>query len=623
MVKTILLPPQQSESFSLHTARIRSSLILAISILLSFVLSSATVAAQAATQITAAYGQGTITTDVSPAITSSRTMQTPAQHAGASAGTITTSVSSVNAAAEILGTPVKHAGQGVITTSVGLTIPAAAQTLDSKAGALTPLAAAPSFTVSAACAADSVGVMTITNVGGDMPVPFTWRLNLNGTPIAQDTFQLNAGQTFNLSTSGLFGTLTLEVLDTSNTVVASGSTFCQSPPPPSFTVSAACAANAVGVMTITNVGGNMPVPFTWRLNLNGTPIAQNTFQLNAGQTFNLSTSGLFGTLTLEVLDTSNTVVASGSMFCQSPPPPSFTVSAACAANSSGIMTITNVGGDMPVPFTWRLSLNGTPIAQNTFQLNAGQTFNLSTSGLYGTLTLDVLDTSNTVVASGSMVCQSPSFTVSAACAANATGVMTITNVGGDMPVPFTWRLNLNGTPIAQNTFQLNAGQTFNLSTSGLFGTLTLEVLDTSNTVVASGSMFCPSSTVSVPNVVNLTQAAATTAITGAGLVVGTVTTASSSIVPSGSVISQTPAAGASVAAGSAVNLVVSSGALLGDVNGDGFVNCTDLAIIKASFGKRSGQSGFDGRADTNHDGVIDLRDLSFVSRLLPTGTRCP
>ena len=63
----------------------------------------------------------------------------------------------------------------------------------------------------------------------------------------------------------------------------------------------------------------------------------------------------------------------------------------------------------------------------------------------------------------------------------------------------------------------------------------------------------------VPNVVGLTQAAATTAITGAGLVLGTVTTASSSTVPSGSVVSESPVAGTSVNTGSAVNLVVSSG----------------------------------------------------------------
>ena len=65
--------------------------------------------------------------------------------------------------------------------------------------------------------------------------------------------------------------------------------------------------------------------------------------------------------------------------------------------------------------------------------------------------------------------------------------------------------------------------------------------------------------VAVPNVVGQTQAAATSAITGAGLVVGTVTSASSATVASGSVISSSPLAGTQVAAGSAVSLVVSTG----------------------------------------------------------------
>jgi beta-lactam-binding protein with PASTA domain len=65
--------------------------------------------------------------------------------------------------------------------------------------------------------------------------------------------------------------------------------------------------------------------------------------------------------------------------------------------------------------------------------------------------------------------------------------------------------------------------------------------------------------VTVPDVVGLSQAAATTAITGAGLVVGTITQQTSATVPAGDVISESPPAGTSVASGSAVSLVFSSG----------------------------------------------------------------
>src|SRR5205807_2697546 len=78
--------------------------------------------------------------------------------------------------------------------------------------------------------------------------------------------------------------------------------------------------------------------------------------------------------------------------------------------------------------------------------------------------------------------------------------------------------------------------------------------------VQIGSGGTPPPTVPVPNVVGQTQAAATSAITSAGLTVGTVTQQSSTTVASGNVIGESPAAGTSVAKGSAVNLVVSSGA---------------------------------------------------------------
>ncbi|MBI3249129.1 MAG: VCBS repeat-containing protein [Deltaproteobacteria bacterium] len=70
--------------------------------------------------------------------------------------------------------------------------------------------------------------------------------------------------------------------------------------------------------------------------------------------------------------------------------------------------------------------------------------------------------------------------------------------------------------------------------------------------------------VTVPNVVGQTQAAAETAILGVGLTVGAITTSNSATVPTGNVISQTPAGGVSAPSGSAVALVISLGPLIID-----------------------------------------------------------
>ena len=77
--------------------------------------------------------------------------------------------------------------------------------------------------------------------------------------------------------------------------------------------------------------------------------------------------------------------------------------------------------------------------------------------------------------------------------------------------------------------------------------------------LAAVEILVPAAAGNVPSVVGQAQGAAQSAITGAGLAVGTVTTQPSATAPINTVISQSPAGGSQVAAGSAVNLVVSSG----------------------------------------------------------------
>ncbi|NOT86402.1 MAG: hypothetical protein HOP02_16835 [Methylococcaceae bacterium] len=62
--------------------------------------------------------------------------------------------------------------------------------------------------------------------------------------------------------------------------------------------------------------------------------------------------------------------------------------------------------------------------------------------------------------------------------------------------------------------------------------------------------------------------------------------------------------------------------VLGDLDGDNQVNCADIAIVRAAFGKKLGEAGFDNRADVNHDKVVNIRDLMVVSRSLPATVTC-
>ena len=73
---------------------------------------------------------------------------------------------------------------------------------------------------------------------------------------------------------------------------------------------------------------------------------------------------------------------------------------------------------------------------------------------------------------------------------------------------------------------------------------------------------------------------------------------------------------------SRANFTINLPPVAGDVDGDGAVGCSDVSIVKALIGKRSGQTGFDARADVNKDNVIDIRDLSYVNARLPQGTSC-
>jgi sugar lactone lactonase YvrE len=113
--------------------------------------------------------------------------------------------------------------------------------------------------------------------------------------------------------------------------------------------------------------------------------------------------------------------------------------------------------------------------------------------------------------------------------------------------------SFNFTP--QTTGYLTGAASFSDNTFNLSPLVALQTIN----LIGNGGINGQPVGVAVPNVVGLTPAAATPVITTAGLAMGTVSTATSSIVPTGSVIASNPAAGTQVMIGSAVRLLVSSG----------------------------------------------------------------
>ncbi|MGD1064659.1 MAG: kelch repeat-containing protein [Terracidiphilus sp.] len=107
----------------------------------------------------------------------------------------------------------------------------------------------------------------------------------------------------------------------------------------------------------------------------------------------------------------------------------------------------------------------------------------------------------------------------------------------------------------QSTGLLSGAADFSDNTLNLAPAVVLQAVNLNGSSSASGS-----SAGVVPNVVGMTQSAATSALTTAGLTLGTVTTQYSDSEPAGSVIGENPAAGAPATLGTAVALVTSVGA---------------------------------------------------------------
>ena len=299
---------------------------------------------------------------------------------------------------------------------------------------------------------------------------------------------------------------------------------------PDVTVTASCTLGAVGLFTITNNGEAMLTTGSWTLTLDTTPIATNTFQLAAGASTSVNTSGLYGALELTVSGGGIPSPVSASATCPTPTPtptpipPDIAISSSCTLGAVGLFTITNNGGAMLTAGSWTLTLDTTPIATQAFQLAAGASTSVSTSGLFGVLELTASGGGIPSPVTSSATCPTPTPTptpvppdiaISASCTLGAVGLFTITNNGGAMLTAGSWTLTLDATPIATQAFQLAAGASTSVNTSGLFGVLELMASGGGIPSPVTSSATCPTPTPTPTNTPVAAPAAAPLAATAA------------------------------------------------------------------------------------------------------------
>ncbi len=212
-----------------------------------------------------------------------------------------------------------------------------------------------------------------------------------------------------------------------------------------------------------------------------------------------------------------------------------------------------------------VSASQTTVPNVVGETTAVATSNITAANLVvGTITRQY----STGISLGNVISQSP---VAGASVNQGTKVNLVVSLGPpQVSVPNVVGLTQASASSAITSAGLNVGSVTTQSSSTVAAGNVISESPSASTSVAQGSavnlvVSLGPAMVPVPNVVGLTQANASSAITAAGLTVGTVSTQNSSTVATGNVISQSPSAGSSVAQGSAVSLVVSLGPVVATV----------------------------------------------------------
>ena len=367
--------------------------------------------------------------------------------------------------------------------------------------ATTTCTQSPKLTATGVCTGDTAqATFVITNSGGDMPVSYTYNVtDSTGGVVKSGSLKIVAGGSESVIVNGYYGVLTLSITDSKGTTTDAATTTCVKPP--QLTAIGVCAdGTATATFVITNSGGNMPAAYTYNIKDSaGSVIKTDTFQLKAGESLTATTSGVYGVLTLSITDDKGTTTDAAMTTCNSGGSGKLSAIGVCTDDTAlATFIITNSGIDMPAGYTYNVkdSAGNVVKADTSFQLKAGESLTVSASGTYGVLTLSITDDKGTTTNAATTTCaKSPKLVVVGSCVDN-TGLATfvITNNGGDMPAAYTYVIKDSAfSAVKTGTIQLKAGESISVSTSGVYGNLTLSITDDKGTTTDASMTTCATS----------------------------------------------------------------------------------------------------------------------------------
>ena len=293
------------------------------------------------------------------------------------------------------------------------------------------------------------------------------------------------------------------------------------------------------------------------------------------------------------------------------PTPNFSQPASRPAYLSGVAYDTDDGVLAGTALVWTSNIQGS--------LGTGTPLSVKLRPGVHTITLTATDsdknsisTTTTVTVGGQPPTLQATFdTVTAPAALNGCIEATVAAASG-----------AQGAPLSLVQYSLNGGSTytgiplnalpFTFLVPGAAGKISLLFLaaDTSNQRAAQSaslSLTGACASVTVPDVMGSTPAAAKTALLAAGLVVGAVSVVTSATAVTGIVVGQSPAQGVVLSPGSSiqVNLVVTTGATC-DLLNNGTVNVSDVQLAA-----NEALGLVPARHDLNHDGLVNVIDVQL------------